>query len=52
MANSTFLCGRALTRCHVFVLCPGAEDSDHVGVDVDEGQTPGGQSLASHWLTG
>lgn len=52
MANSTFLCGRALTCCHVFVLCPGAEDSDDVGVDVDEGQTPGGQSLASHWLTG
>lgn len=45
-------CVTHLTRCHLLVLCSGAENSDHVGVDVDERQTPRGESLASHWLTG
>ena len=41
----------SLTWCCVLVLCSGAEDPDHTGVDVDERQTPRGQRVASHWLT-
>lgn len=36
----------------MLLLCPWAEDPYHAGVDVDEGQTPRGQCVASHWLTG
>lgn len=42
----------SLTWCCFPVLSSGAEDSDHAGVDVDEWQTPRGQRVASHWLTG
>lgn len=41
----------SLTWCCVLVLCSGAEDPDHTGVNVDERQTPRGQGVASHWLT-
>ena len=34
----------------VFVLHPGTEHTDGAGVDVDEGQAAGGQSVAPHWL--